>query len=44
MLALSFVSVLRIPFSLSEVIPNVSFLRDLINDLNVSEGYDQEMQ
>ena len=33
-LAFSFISVLRIPFSLSDVIPNVSFLRDLTNDQN----------
>ena len=32
MSAFSFASVLRIPFSLSEVIPNASFLGDLIND------------
>ena len=31
-LAFSFVSVLRLPFSLSDAIPNVSFLRDLTND------------
>ena len=31
-LAFSFVSVLRIPFSLSDAIPNASFLRDLTND------------
>ena len=36
MLALPFASVLRISVSLSEVIPNVSFLRYLINDLEVS--------
>ena len=34
MSAFSFASVLRILFSLSDVIPNVSFLRDLINDQN----------
>ena len=34
MSAFSFASVLRIPFSLSDVIPNSSFLRDLINDQN----------
>ena len=34
-LAFSFVSVLRILFSLSEVIPNASFLRDLTNDKNL---------
>ena len=33
-LALSRVSVFKIPFSLSELIPNVSFLRDLTNDQN----------
>ena len=31
-LALSRVSVFKIPFSLSELIPNASFLRDLTND------------
>ena len=30
--AFSFASVLRILFSLSDVVPNASFLRDLIND------------
>ena len=34
MLAFSLESVLRIPFSLSDVIPNASFLSDLINDQN----------
>ena len=34
MLAFSFASVLKISFSLSDVIPNASFLRDLINDQN----------
>ena len=34
MFALSKVSVFKIPFSLSEVIPYVSFLRDLTNDQN----------
>ena len=34
MFALSKVSVFNIPFSLSEVIPNASFLRDLTNDQN----------
>ena len=34
MFALSKVSVFKIPFSLSEVIPNASFLRDLTNDQN----------
>ena len=34
MFALSRVSVFKIPFSLSEVIPNASFLRDLTNDQN----------
>ena len=34
MLAFSLESVLRIPFSLSDVIPNASFLRNLINDQN----------
>ena len=34
-LALSRVSVFKIPFSLSEVIPNTSFLRDLTNDQNL---------
>ena len=33
-LALSRVSVFKIPFSLSELIPNTSFLRDLTNDQN----------
>ena len=33
-LAFSFVSVLRITFSLSDAIPNASFLRDLTNDQN----------
>ena len=33
-LAFSFTSDLIIPFSLSDVIPNVSFLRDLTNDQN----------
>ena len=33
-LALSRVSVFKIPFSLSELIPNASFLRDLTNDQN----------
>ena len=33
--ALSTVSVFRIPFSLSEVIPDASFLRDLTNDQNL---------
>ena len=32
-LAFYFISVLRIPFSLSDVIPNASFLRDLTNEL-----------
>ena len=32
-LAFPFISVLRISFSLSDVIPNASFLRDLTNDL-----------
>ena len=31
-LAFSFVSVLRLPFSLSDAIPKASFLRDLTND------------
>ena len=34
MLAFSLESVLRIPFALSDVIPNASFLSDLINDQN----------
>ena len=34
MFALSKVSVFKIPFSLSAVIPNASFLRDLTNDQN----------
>ena len=34
MFALSRVSVFKIPFSLSEVIPNASFLKDLTNDQN----------
>ena len=34
MFALSRVSVFKIPFSLSMVIPNASFLRDLTNDQN----------
>ena len=34
MFALSKVSVFKMPFSLSEVIPNASFLRDLTNDQN----------
>ena len=34
MFALLRVSVFKIPFSLSEVIPNASFLRDLKNDQN----------
>ena len=34
MLAFSLVSVLRIPFSLSDVIPYASFLSDLTNDQN----------
>ena len=34
MSAFSFTSVLRILFSLSDVIPNASFLRDLIDDQN----------
>ena len=33
-LAFSFISVLRIPFSLSDAIPNAPFLRDLTNDQN----------
>ena len=33
-LAFSLESVLRIPFPLSDVVPNVSFLSDLINDHN----------
>ena len=33
-LAFSFVSVLRITFSLNDVIPNASFLSDLIYDQN----------
>ena len=33
-LALSRVSIFKIPFSLSELIPNVSFLRDFANDQN----------
>ena len=33
--AFSFASALRILFSLSDVIPNASFLRDLINDQNL---------
>ena len=32
--ALSLVSVFRIPFSLSDVIPNASFFNDLTNDQN----------
>ena len=35
-LALSRVSVFKNPFSLSELIPNASFLRDLTNDQNFS--------
>ena len=34
MFALSKVSVFKMPFSISEVIPNASFLRDLTNDQN----------
>ena len=34
MLAFSLESVLKIPFSLSDVIPYASFLSDLINDQN----------
>ena len=34
MLTFSFVFILRIPFSLSDLIPNASFLRNLINDQN----------
>ena len=34
MLAIIFASVLRIPFSLSDMIPNASLLRDLINYQN----------
>ena len=35
MFALSTVSVFKIPFSPSEVIPDASFLRDLTNDQNL---------
>ena len=35
MFALSIVSVFKIPFSLSEVIPDASFLRDFTNDQNL---------
>ena len=38
-LALSRVSVFKIPFSLSEVIPNASFLRDLTNGQNFFAFY-----
>ena len=40
MLAFSFVSVLRIPFSLSGVILKVLFLRDLINDQTETNAND----
>ena len=38
-LALARVSVFKIPFSLSELIPNASFLRDLTNDQNFSSHF-----